>query len=181
MDNECRNYSDLAKTISFQNFYKTLRAKTIVKTELTVDWIFSLFGYLPNSEFLQTLVQLSPSGHVVVDHKYQTSQPGVRRSSTSRSRNDCVHVRRTLCQREKDVKPMIHIKIFLLFLAHVSSTMGVDWYPCKQCGIIVADCGDTAVCDGCEEYLCWKCYPQLERGKQTVCGYCWNDEPTIAD
>lgn len=60
--------------------------------------------------------------------------------------------------------------------------MGVDWYPCKQCGKIVPDCGDTVTCDGCEEYLCWKCYPQLKRGKHTfICAYCWNDDPTIAD
>lgn len=56
----------------------TIRGQTLSwdKTELTVDWIFCLFGYIPNSEFLQNLVRLSPSGHVVVNDKYQTSQPG---------------------------------------------------------------------------------------------------------
>lgn len=45
--------------------------------DLPVDGVFVQIGLLPNTEWLQGAIELSPRGEIVIDDRGQTSQPGV--------------------------------------------------------------------------------------------------------
>jgi alkyl hydroperoxide reductase subunit F len=45
--------------------------------ELALDGVFVQIGLLPNTEWLEGTVELSPRGEIVVDERGQTSVPGV--------------------------------------------------------------------------------------------------------
>jgi alkyl hydroperoxide reductase subunit F len=44
---------------------------------LEVEGVFVQIGLLPNTEWLEGAIELSPRGEVVIDHRGQTSRPGV--------------------------------------------------------------------------------------------------------
>lgn len=57
---------------------KYKNAKTGESNDLTLDGVFVEIGLIPNSDFVEDLVQLDQYGHIIVDHKTQaTSQPGI--------------------------------------------------------------------------------------------------------
>jgi alkyl hydroperoxide reductase subunit F len=45
--------------------------------KIELDGIFVQIGLLPNSQFLKGLLELTPSGEIVVDAKGRTSVPGI--------------------------------------------------------------------------------------------------------
>lgn len=51
--------------------------------------------------------------------------------------------------------------------------MGVDFYTCERCGENFSDCGDYALCEGCEAMFC-----RDECGKvyENSCMFCRNEE-----
>jgi hypothetical protein len=51
--------------------------------------------------------------------------------------------------------------------------MGVDFYKCKECGVIFPDCGPSAFCE-CGSHFCGEC-GEVERDDESCvvsCKYC---------
>jgi DNA-directed RNA polymerase subunit RPC12/RpoP len=58
--------------------------------------------------------------------------------------------------------------------------MGVDWYPCANCGDTFPDCGHYWSCETCGHMICSRCEKEIiKRDEETededVCPFC-NDE-----
>lgn len=39
--------------------------------------------------------------------------------------------------------------------------MGVDFHNCGICDVIFNDCGHFGICEGCDEWLCGRCYDRM--------------------
>lgn len=58
--------------------------------------------------------------------------------------------------------------------------MGVDYYNCKVCGEIFADCSDYGTCESCYAHWCHSCMREVTTfmfNNEERCEFCWKDEP----
>lgn len=58
--------------------------------------------------------------------------------------------------------------------------MGVDYYNCKMCGDIFADCSDHGTCEGCYATWCEGCKHSVTTfvfGGEERCDFCWHGGP----
>ncbi len=72
------------KTVNSVNAFDNQAKK---QTKLEVSGAFIYIGFLPNSKFLEGIVELDDSGYIKVDEKMQTSIPGIFAAGDIRSKN----------------------------------------------------------------------------------------------
>lgn len=59
--------------------------------------------------------------------------------------------------------------------------MGVDYFPCFNCGETICDCGEFTICISCNNYFCEQCAIKLANDKMLEniqdesdeCEECW--------
>lgn len=59
--------------------------------------------------------------------------------------------------------------------------MGVEYFPCSNCGETICDCGDFTICESCGKYFCEQCDINLRSDKileniqneSNECEECW--------